>query len=84
MTEEYKIFKWRWGVFATVALTNITTFTNTTGYFSVAAAAAEYFDADDAKMDLFALLGKIFLAPGLFIALFTVNKFGLKVSSKIS
>ena len=53
MAEEYKTFKWRWGVLATVALTNITTFTNTTGYFSVAAAAAEYFDADDAKMDLF-------------------------------
>ena len=79
MTTEYKTYKRRWGVLATVFVTNFTTFANVTSYLAVAARAAEYFDADDVKMDYFSLLGIIFTAPGMLIAVFLVNKFGLKV-----
>ena len=80
MTTEYQTYKRRWGVLATVMITNFTCFTETTCYLAVAARAAEYFDADDDEMDYFSLVGIIFTAPGMLVALYVVNKIGLKVS----
>ena len=48
-TVEYRLYRRRWGVLATVILSNFTCFTQVTSYLAVAARAAEYFDADDVK-----------------------------------
>ena len=79
MTTEYKTYTKRWGVLATVIILNFTCFTQTTCYLAVAARAAEYFEVDDVKMDYITLLSILFTAPGQLVALFTVNKIGLKV-----
>ena len=78
MSVEYKTYPRRWGVLATVISVNIACFAQTSCYFSVTPIAAEYFDADDVKMDYFHLLGMLFTTPFIFVALYTVNKIGLK------
>ena len=79
MSAEYRTYTRRWGVIATVILINFACFTQTSCYFSVTPIAAEYFDADDVKMDLFHLLGMVFTSPFILVALYAINKIGLKV-----
>ena len=80
MSAEYRTYPRRWGVLATVIIANFTCFSETTCYLAVAARAAEYFHADDVKMDYFTLAGIIFTAPGMLVSLFLVKKIGLKVN----
>ena len=81
MSVEYRTYNRRWGVLATVISINFACFTQTSCYFSVTPIAAEYFDANDVKMDLFHLLGMVFTSPFILVALYAINKIGLKVKT---
>ena len=80
MPSDYRTYKRRWGVLAAVVITLFAAVTQRNCYLAIAASAAEYFEADDVKMDYIVLLGSIITAPGMFVALFIVNKIGLKVT----
>ena len=69
----------RWGVMATIMLTNITAFLINTCYFSVAPFAAKFFDVDETEFDLLILVNLLILPPFMLVAVFVAERCGLKV-----
>ena len=69
----------RWGVMATIMLTNITAFLINTCYFSVAPFAAKFFDVDESEFDLLILVNLLILPPFMLVAVFVAERYGLKV-----
>ena len=69
----------RWGVMATIMLTNITAFLINTWYFSVAPFAAKFFDVDESEFDLLILVNLLILPPFMLVAVFVAERCGLKV-----
>ena len=75
----YRTYPWRWGVLATTGLTNMTCFCLTTSYYSVATSAASYFKVDQAQLDALTQINMIILPVFMLVAVFVLNRFGLKV-----
>ena len=69
----------RWGVMATIMLTNITAFLINTCYFSVAPFAAKFFDVNETEFDLLILVNLLILPPFMLVAVFVAERCGLKV-----
>ena len=63
---------------AAVIVTNLTAFLNVGAYLSVMPRAAEYFEADEVSLDSLTFIGMGITGPGMFLALYTVTRFGLK------
>ena len=63
---------------AAVIVTNLTAFLNVGAYLSVMPRAAEYFEADEVSLDSLTFIGMGITGPGMFLALYTVTRLGLK------
>ena len=72
----------RWGVMATIMVTNITAFLINTCYFSVAPFAAKFFDVDENEFDLLILINLLVLPSFMLVAVFVAERCGLKVFFK--
>ena len=69
----------RWGVLASVMLTNMTAFMVTTCYFTVTPAAANYFEVDETEVDLLALINLAIVPVFMLLAVYVTDRYGLKV-----
>eukprot|EP00091_Calanus_sinicus_P005609 TRINITY_DN16056_c0_g1_i1.p1 TRINITY_DN16056_c0_g1~~TRINITY_DN16056_c0_g1_i1.p1 ORF type:complete len:100 (-),score=33.55 TRINITY_DN16056_c0_g1_i1:354-608(-) len=75
----YHTYRKRWGVLATVMITNFTCFTSSSCYFPVVAKTAEYFNVDHVQIDYFSLLTLSITAPGMLVVSFHSQEVWIEV-----
>ena len=75
----YTLYTRRWFIMLSVIFLNMAGYMFTIGFAPVANSAATYYNVTGDMVDMFPLVGMGANVPGLFAALFCIDKFGIKV-----
>ena len=67
-----------------VVVLNMAGYMLTIGFAPVAPSAAEYYNVSGDMIDMFPLVGMGVNVPGLIIALFCIDKYGIKVGEALA
>jgi len=80
---EYRVYKRRWFIMLAMMLCNMLGYMLNVSFAPVAPTAAEYYQVSGDMIDLFPLVGLGVNVPGLLLALFFMERYGIKVGMRL-